>query len=257
MYKVADWRVCSFGDERIYFKGEVTENNERRMMFDTTRTIEDKDNPKSVVSAVSIGVLFKGREFRGVEINDREKPLTVRFDSSFRLIADESLEKNSEDMRLARDYEEKLRGSTLDIMRVVQKATFGMILKPKELFFSLAEQTKENSGSKKAAEEDEKVVIQTKRYSFRDKGEFYYLAKNRLHENELEAWREIGRVIERDGSVSRIDAQLIFMEMSGEGRVVAKRSFPNRIRYLVENGALNEREVVEEILKEKVKRVRE
>lgn len=98
-------------------------------------------------------------------------------------------------------------------------------------------------------------TIKTKRYSFKDERYFYYLARHRLHKEEMEAWIGIGRVIGERGSINFIDAKLIFLDKVKEDPETAKRNFPKRMKYFVENDALGESEVFESIPKEKLKKL--
>jgi len=99
-------------------------------------------------------------------------------------------------------------------------------------------------------------VVKTTRYSFKDERYFYYLIKNRFHEDEQKAWMEIGRVIKERGSIEKVDAGLIFFEnVKGEDETL-KRNFNKRIKQLVDDGALDEESVYTEFPKEKLRRYR-
>ncbi|MEM3555333.1 MAG: hypothetical protein QXF56_01250 [Candidatus Micrarchaeia archaeon] len=103
---------------------------------------------------------------------------------------------------------------------------------------------------------EEATNVKTSRYSFKDERYFYYLVKSRFHEVEQKAWMEIGRVIKERGSIDRVDAGLIFFGNVKDEDETLKRNFAKRMKYLVDNGALNEEEVYEKIPKEKLKKYR-
>ncbi|NYZ76552.1 hypothetical protein H0N98_04855 [Candidatus Micrarchaeota archaeon] len=254
MHQLADWRICSFGSERIYFKGEIEKNEESRMMFESTRIIMNKSDPANIAVAFSIEVIFKGREFKGVEITDRKNSLTVKMDASLKLITDESLEKNPEAMKLAREYEEKTKASVPAMIGIVQKAISDKGGYARDLFFPHAIEIKKFQHKKTVGEEDS-VIMEIRRYSFREKSEFNYLTR-RGYKEDLEKWKEVGRAISSEGSINWIDMQLIFVEEAGAQRGRIRTDLPYRIRYLVDNGALNETLVTEEISTEKLKKLK-
>jgi hypothetical protein len=255
MHKLADWRICSFGNERVYFKGAIEKDEESRMMFESPRIIIDKKNPANIAIAFSIELIFKGRELGGVEITDRKNNLAVKMDASLKLIINEFLEKNPEAMKLAREYEEKTKASAPAMMNIAQKAVYNRVLSVREAFSAHAIET-EKARQEKAAVEENSVIVETNRYSFKDKSEFNYLTRRIGHEKDIEAWKEVGRVISREGSINWIDMQLIFAEKVGIERGKIKTNLSQRVRYLVDNGALNETLVTEEIPTEKLKRLK-
>ena len=108
----------------------------------------------------------------------------------------------------------------------------------------------------KEIKKEDAVDTKTNRYSFKDERYFYYLVKNRFHEEELEAWMEIGKEVKEKGSISRVDAELIFLEKVKDDIETLKRNFPKRMKYLVDNHALEEKPSWEMIPKEKLMKLR-
>jgi len=108
----------------------------------------------------------------------------------------------------------------------------------------------------KEIKKEDAVNTKTNRYSFKDERYFYYLVNKRFHQEELEAWMEIGKEIKEKGSISKVDAELIFLEKVKDDIETLKRNFPKGMKYLVENQALKEEEVYERIPIEKLKKLR-